>query len=318
MSTLQTPTTPRFSFPQTKTPSRLAFGAAKLGAFWQRGDREQRRAFEEALRLGLNLIDTADVYARGLSERLIGQILGSKRNEVILCTKAGQIKTPWAALSAARSEPKQAARHLRAAVPGRTPKDPSLVPRCFDSRYLIGALEGSLRRLRTDHVEIFLLHSPNAQDIAHGAWRNAAQSLLAAGKILHFGISCDDQAAAQEALAHETVAFLELPVNALSPQFDDVIRTAGERGVGVLARSPFDGGRVSRLARSLPSENPEDVLAVLLRSVTDRPEIISTIVGMRTTEQLERNLALQARPLDEATRLRLLNTVQKLAESKLS
>jgi len=308
------PPKPRFAFGSVPSLSRLAFGAGRLGAFWQgHGFSEPRRALEEALRLGINVIDTADVYARGLSERMIGRVLAGRRHEVVLCTKVGQIKTPWGALAAARAEPARAARHLRSLVAGRTPADPGAVPRCFHCHYITGAVEASLRRLRTDAVDLLLLHSPTAADIAGHGWREAIAALRRAGKILHFGISCDDEAAAREALAIEAVSFLEIPVNALSPRFEQALQSAREKGVGVLARSPFDGGRVTRLAGRLEGGDGEEALAAFLRSVTDRVEIVSTIVGMSTVEHVRRNLALAQRPLTEDQRLRWVRQVRDLA-----
>jgi aryl-alcohol dehydrogenase-like predicted oxidoreductase len=307
----------RFAFRSSKGASRLAFGAGRLGAFWQGYNlKEQLRALDEALRLGINAIDTSDVYTRGLSERLIGRALRGTRHEVVICTKVGQIKTPWAAISAAKAQPEFAVRHLRSLVPGRTPADASAVPRCFHSQYIIGAVESSLRRLRTDFIDILLLHSPTAEDIAGDAWPDAIQSLLRTGKILHFGISCDDKAAAGGAIERELVSFIEIPVNALSTRFEQTIRSAYEKGIGVLARSPFDGGRVTRLAGRRNGGCDDDVTAAFLRSVTDRAEIVSTIVGMSTVEHVRRNLALVQRPISEEARLRFVSEVRDLATSQ--
>ncbi|MBD4427377.1 aldo/keto reductase, partial [Xanthomonas citri pv. citri] len=69
--------------------SGLGVGTARLGAFWQgRGVREGARTLEAALDLGVTLVDTADVYARGIAERLVGRAVAT-RPDVAVMTKAG-------------------------------------------------------------------------------------------------------------------------------------------------------------------------------------------------------------------------------------
>lgn len=72
----------------------LGVGTARLGAFWQkRGIPEGTAALSQALDLGIGLVDTADVYARGISERIVGRVVRTRPSTVVM-TKVGLLKTP--------------------------------------------------------------------------------------------------------------------------------------------------------------------------------------------------------------------------------
>jgi 1-deoxyxylulose-5-phosphate synthase len=93
-----------------------------------------------AIESGINIFDTADVYAEGESERALARALGSKRNKVIIVTKAGH-KAPWG--------------RLRKMLTSRKHPDPDYSP-----DYIERCIVASLRRLNTDYVDVFQLHSP--------------------------------------------------------------------------------------------------------------------------------------------------------------
>src|SRR5215470_16155498 len=93
-----------------------------------------QRTVHAALDLGINLIDTADTYGnKGGSEEALGQILGPRRKDIVLATKFGL--------------PMDDAGKLRGASPG----------------YIMRAVEASLKRLRTDWIDLYQLHRPDAQ-----------------------------------------------------------------------------------------------------------------------------------------------------------
>lgn len=118
-----------------------------------------RAVVDKALDLGITLIDTADVYGnRGGSEECLGQILGPRRNGVVLATKFGL--------------PMDAAGKLRGA----------------SRRYIMQALEASLRRLRTDWIDLYQLHRPDAQTPIEETLR-ALDDLVKQGKVRFIGCS---------------------------------------------------------------------------------------------------------------------------------
>src|SRR5919197_6340011 len=113
----------------TLTLGTMTFGGT--GAFAKVGDTEvagARRQVDMALDAGVNLIDTADVYSSGISEEIVGEVLVGRRADVLIATKARM-------------------------VVGEGPNDGGL------SRYhLIASVEASLRRLRTDYIDVYQVH----------------------------------------------------------------------------------------------------------------------------------------------------------------
>ncbi len=154
------------------TVSRLAYGCMKLGGGWgpEPTTPEQvkagHRAVEAALAAGINFFDHADIYGRGKSELVFGELLrGSPglRERIVIQSKCGI----------------------------RFPDDPQPgAPARYDFSYdhIIRSVEGSLRRLQTDYLDILLLHRPDAlvepEEVAR-----AFDDLQTAGKVRHFGVS---------------------------------------------------------------------------------------------------------------------------------
>jgi len=124
-----------------------------------------RSVVDRALALGVNLIDTADTYGnRGGSETVLGEILGARRKSIVLASKFGL--------------PMDEAGRLRGASRG----------------YIMQAVEASLRRLRTDWIDLYQLHRPDAQTPIEETLR-ALDDLVRAGKVRYIG--CSNYSAAQ-------------------------------------------------------------------------------------------------------------------------
>ncbi len=133
-----------------------------------------RLVVDKALDLGVTLIDTADVYGdKGGSEECLGQILGSRRKDIVLATKFGL--------------PMDNAGKLRGA----------------SRRYIMQAVEASLRRLKTDWIDLYLLHRPDPQTPIEETLR-ALDDLVKAGKVRFIG--CSNLSAAQLEAAHTVAA----------------------------------------------------------------------------------------------------------------
>lgn len=160
--------------------SRLAYGCMHLGGPWEAetlSDEVRRRAAEAvqtALEVGINLFDHADIYSRGKSEAVFGELLKAglvRRDEIVLQTKCGI----------------------------RFKDDPPGAPQRYDFSYehIVRSVEGSLRRLQTDYVDLLLLHRPDPlmepEEVAR-----AFDELHRGGKVRYFGVS--NHTAAQMAL----------------------------------------------------------------------------------------------------------------------
>src|SRR5712671_4077159 len=117
-----------------------------------------RKVLHKALDLGITMIDTADIYGKGGSETFLGERRSNRRNDLVLATKFGM--------------PMDETRGLVGA----------------SRRYIMTAVEASLKRLRTDHIDLYQLHQPDPQTPIEETLR-ALDDLIKQGKICHIGCS---------------------------------------------------------------------------------------------------------------------------------
>src|SRR5438477_12617888 len=143
----------------TLTLGTMTFGGT--GVFRNVGSTEldgARRQIGMALDAGINLIDTADVYSDGAAEEIVGQALSGRRDSVLLATKA------------------------------RFPMGPGPNDAGLSRHHLIEACEASLRRLRTDHVDLYQLHEWDGQTPLEETL-GALEHVVASGKVRYVGSS---------------------------------------------------------------------------------------------------------------------------------
>jgi aryl-alcohol dehydrogenase-like predicted oxidoreductase len=231
--------------------SALGMGCSQLGSVWHRKpDKESRAAVAAALDTGITFFDTADCYGLGRSERLLGDVIrrAGKRSEVVIATKCGLVKTPSAFLRAvgsslaARDEPpgggraSAAVRESRRVLQTRSDYSPSYIER---------SVEASLRRLRTDHLDVFFLHSPPREVFASGAVGEAFDRLKASGKIRASGLSLRRPNDGLGAITGLGVDCIEFEVNLCAspqPETSALLSEAATAGVAVVGRQPFGSG----------------------------------------------------------------------------
>jgi aryl-alcohol dehydrogenase-like predicted oxidoreductase len=203
--------------------------ALALGC-WQFGDRvsadESARLIDMAIDSGINFIDTADVYAGGRSEAILGKALraGHSRDRVVLATKA---------------------------YFSTDPSDPNMGG--VSRRYLARACESSLRRLGVDHIDVYYLHRIDPRVPADETLR-ALDDLVRDGKILYFGTSTSSAWRFLEALfiARELgthrYSVESPPYNLLDRRVErELIPMAQAHGVGLSAYMPLAGGILTGL-----------------------------------------------------------------------
>ena len=259
-----------------------------------------RRQIDMALDAGVNLIDTADVYSAGASEELVGEALRGRRNRVLVATKA----------------------RFRM---GEGPNDAGL-----SRHHLIEACEASLRRLQTDHIDLYQVHEWDGQTPLEETLA-ALDQLRASGKVRYVGCSNFAGWHVMKALAiargrglGEFVSQqVYLSLQERSAEYE-IVPSAIDQGLGLLIWSPLAGGLLSgKYRRGEPpppgsrhasewSEPPVydeeklydtiDVLVeiaehhgvsparVALAWLLERPGITTVIVAGRTPEQLADNL----------------------------
>lgn len=181
---------------------------------WQLGDRADRRqqeiaALQLGIDLGMTLIDTAEMYGDGASEELVAEAIAGRRDEIFLVTKV---------------------------LPGNATSKKRIVTAC----------ENSLRRLRVEHVDLYLLHWRQSENLAVVVETFAG--LVAAGKIRHWGVSNFDVADLEELLGlpgGQEVASNQVLYNVTRRgiEFELLARTRA-RGTNVMAYTPIEQGRI--------------------------------------------------------------------------
>ena len=313
--------------------SEIGFGGSRIGGVFagKHGAQEALRVLGMSLDAGINFFDTADMYSQGESETLMGAAFRGRRDEVILATKGG-FCLPGRRNLIARIKPLvrpivQALGIKRARLPAGIS---GALSQNFAPAYLTAALEASLKRLRMDHVDLYQLHSPNAEFMRSAAFGDALQALeklKSQGKLRYYGVATEIPEDAPYCLSAPGISSVQLGFGLLDLQALDqgTIATAKSRGLAIIARGCFGGGllkdglvgedlkqatakwqRVESL-RSLCNGMGRQVLDVAFQFCRGTPGVSVTILGMRTEAHLRENLRyLEGRPvsIDEYAALR--------------
>jgi aryl-alcohol dehydrogenase-like predicted oxidoreductase len=234
--------------------SELGLGCARIGGIFQGDVRGFIDLIHAARDAGINFFDTADMYSQGESEALLGRAFrGGARHRVIIASKAGYV-LPAQRRIIARIKPLvrpliKLLKLKRSALPSAVRGAPTQE---FSPLYLRNAVEGSLRRLRTDYLDIFQLHSPPAEVVARGEWLDALEGMKRAGKIRHYGVAVDTVEAGQAALKFAGVASLQFVISLLEQgNVEALLPRARAQKVGVIAREVLANGLLVKEDRDI-------------------------------------------------------------------
>ncbi len=294
--------------------SEICLGTMTFGLYTD--EAEADRMLGLSMNAGVNFVDTANAYIGGKSESILGNIIGKKRDELVLATK---FFNPM----------------------GKGPNDSG-----WSRSHLMKSVEASLKRLKTDYIDIFYIHHVDIQTPIEEPLR-ALNDLVTQGKIRYLACSNFEAWRLMDALwisDHHDWSRIEC----YQPQYsllvrdieDELIPLCQHKGVGAVVWAPLAGGFLTGKYR--PGEernlegtrsadgwcfpdpfyahNSEEILTTLLevsdelgrspaqvalRWVVEQPAITSAIVGARNCEQLEDNLLAGSWSLDDASREKL-------------
>jgi aryl-alcohol dehydrogenase-like predicted oxidoreductase len=312
--------------------SEIGFGGSRIGGLLAQdgGRATSLRTFEAACDAGINFYDTADMYSQGESEILIGKAFRKKRDKVFIATKGGyclprrkrliQLIKPFAkpivrAIGLRRSA-------IPAALSGTLSQD-------FSPDYLRKAVEASLRRLQSDHIDLYQLHSPPREELRGTRLQDALgllARLKAEGKIREYGIALDSVDDAAHCLGMEGIASLQMPFGLMDQEaLDGVFDRVSERQYGIISRGCFGGGALkqSLTEADLRAIEPKWERVLQIRRIAEQMQrspleaalqfslcierISVTILGMRTPQHLASNLQYYAeKPLSNEEMRQLL------------
>ena len=238
-------------------------------------DTEAETILNAVLDSGINFIDTA--YDYGLSEEYIGRYISGRRSEYYLATKCG------------------------CTVVDKGDHDDT--PHVWTRENLLHNIETSLKRMKTDYVDIWQLHNPSVAQVEEGELLKVMEEVKASGKVRHISIS---------STLPDITTYIDwgvfdsyqIPYSGLQRQHENVIQKAADSGAGVIIRGGVARGEpgsglgnddtweIWKKARldELRADG-ESPTAFLLRYTISHPGMATTIVGTKNTDHLRENIA---------------------------
>ena len=312
--------------------SEIGFGGSRIGGlFAQDGGRvTSLRTLEAACDAGINFYDTADMYSQGESEILVGKAFRKKRDKVFIATKGGYClpgRNRFIQLIKPFEKPIVRAIGLRrSAVPAALS---GTISQDFSPGHLRKAVEASLRRLQSDHIDLYQIHSPPREELRGTRLQDALgllARLKAEGKIREYGIALDSVDDAAHCLGMEGIASLQMPFGLMDLEaLDGVFDKVSERQYGIITRACFGGGALkqSLTEADLRAIEPKWERVLQIRRLAEQMQrspleaalqfslcierISVTILGMRTPQHLAANLQYySAKPLSNEEKRELL------------
>jgi aryl-alcohol dehydrogenase-like predicted oxidoreductase len=285
------------------TMGTMTFGRAKEGAIGSVDLKLAKRLIDQCIDAGVNLIDTADVYARGASEEIVGAALGKRRADVLVATKL------------------------------RFPMGPGPNDRGLSRHYIIAECERSLKRLNGDWIDLYQVHQWDGATPLEETME-ALDRLVQQGKVRYVGCSNFSGWHVMKALgvarADHRQPFVSQQIHytlqAREAEYE-LVPISIDQGLGILVWSPLAGGLLSGKFRRTDRKGPKgsrhfdrkfreppiydeerlfDIVEVLLAVAKDhgvsaarvalawvlaQPGVTSIIIGGRTKEQFADNLA---------------------------
>ncbi len=265
--------------------SRIAFGSMSLSM----GESAGIQLIHEAIGMGVNFFDTADLYDKGANEEMVGKALKDQRSKVVLATKVGN---QWRA-------------------------DGSGWDWNPNKEYILECVDKSLKRLQTDYIDLYQLHGGTLEDPIYDVIETF-ESLQAQGKIRYYGISSIRPNVIREYVKRSSIVSVMSQYSLLDRRPEEsVFPLLKEKNIGVLVRGALAQGiLVNKPARDYLnlSANMVQKAATAIKEISEgrssthtalqfvlnNPAVTAAVVGVRTLDQLTDAVeTINAKPLSE-------------------
>lgn len=255
--------------------SEIGFGCMSLG---KNSDTQSTRLMHQAIDLGINYFDTADIYNAGDNEKLIGKAIKEHRSRIVLATKVGNKIKPGGGTG--------------------FDWDPS-------KKHVLKAIDESLKRLQTDYINLYQLHGGTIDDPIDETIE-AFEILKQQGKILHYGISSIRPNVIREYVKRSNIESVMMQYSLLDRRPEEaMLSLLEEHKISVMARGALAQGLlIDKPAREYPGVGLEEVSMIkakldllqaagydkanlALQYVLNRSAVTSAVIGFGTSMQLE-------------------------------
>ncbi len=261
--------------------STISFGAWAIGGTWgEVSDTESLAALHKAIDMGVNFIDTADVYGDGRSERLVAKLRHDRKEEIIVASKAGR-------------------RLAKQTVEG------------YNKENLHAWVGRSLKNLEMEALDLLQLHCPPSELYNTQEVFGILDDMVQAGLIKNYGVSVEKVSEAMDALQHDNVKTVQIIFNMLRLKPSQEFFTAAkQKNIGILARVPLASGLLTGKLNASSSFAKDDHRAFNRNGEHfDKGETFSGVpyeVGLEAVEELK-NICPQNMSLTQFA-LRWINT----------
>jgi len=242
--------------------SEVSFGAWAIGGAWGPvEDRESLAALSKAVEMGVNFVDTADVYGDGRSEKLVAKLCREYKEKIYVATKAGRRLNPHTAEG-------------------------------YNRKNLTAFIERSLKNLDTEAIDLLQLHCPSWEVYYMPEFFGVLDDLVEAGKIRCYGVSVEKVEEALKAIEYPNVQSVQIIFNMFRHRPAELFfEQAKKRKVGILARVPLASGMLTGKFKPDSKFTSDDHRKFNRHGEAfDRGETFSGVdfnVGLQVVEQLK-------------------------------
>jgi aryl-alcohol dehydrogenase-like predicted oxidoreductase len=244
--------------------SAIGLGCMGMSDFYGSSDEATNlRVLNAAVDIGINFLDTADMYGVGANERLLAKVLETRREEIVLATKFGSVRGPDGAFLGIKGTPE----------------------------YVHAACDASLERLGVDHIDLYYQHRVDPK-VAIEETVGAMAELVKAGKVRYLGLSEASATTIRRAVRVHPITALQSEYSLWTRDLEATILPACEQlNIGVVAYSPLGRGNLQlvEVVAQIAREEGYTPAQVALAWLLDCAPYIVPIPGTRSIKRLKEN-----------------------------